>query len=191
MSDFINEFPPGVRIPLSIIMKCMNFIIIASGIIMSLTFFFVVIFRYGFGADLFAYEEWLMTIAFWMFFMSAAVATHNKAHINADILGTLIHNPKTIWLRALLVQFIELIIIATVTYWGFLMCMEELDTYPGWQSTIALKIPFMVPRVGIFFGFIMMTVFTALHLYLLCRNGPETISEQLPEQRIELQDAIK
>jgi TRAP-type C4-dicarboxylate transport system permease small subunit len=168
-------------------MKIMNFIITASGIIMSLTFFFVVIFRYGFGADLFAYEEWLMTIAFWLFFMASAVATHDKVHVNADILGTLIHSPKLIWLRAILVQAIELIIVITVTYWGFLMCQEELNTYPNWQSTIALKIPFMVPRVGIFLGFFMMSVYTALHLYLLLRNGPEIAHESSSEALVESQ----
>jgi len=187
MSDYISKFSPGIRVPLSLIMKFMNFIIIASGIIMSLTFFFVVIFRYGFGADLFAYEEWLMTIAFWMFFMASAVATHDKAHVNADILGTLIHSPKLIWLRALLVESIELIIVITVTYWGFLMCQEELNTYPNWQATIALKIPFMVPRVGIFMGFLMMSVYTALHLYLLLLNGPKTASDQQPEHLTEEQ----
>ena len=159
---------------MSLVMKCMNFIIISAGIIMALTFFFVVILRYGFGADLFAYEEWLMTIAFWMFFMASAAATHDRAHVNADIVGFLITDPKAIWIRSLVVETIELIIVAVVAYWGLLMCLEELGTYPNWQSTIALKIPFLVPRVGIFLGFLLMTVYTALHLYLLLRNGPKT-----------------
>lgn len=150
---------------------------------MALTFFFVVIFRYGFGADLFAYEEWLITIAFWMFFMASAAATHDRAHINADIVGFLISDPKLIWYRALLVEGLELIILAVVTYWGFLMCQEELNTYPKWQSTIALNIPFLVPRVGIFFGFMMMTVYTVLHFCLLLRNGPEITAPQQPESQ--------
>lgn len=187
MADYTNEFSPVIRIPMAVIMKFMNFVIITSGIIMALTFFFVVIFRYGFGADLFAYEEWLMTVAFWMFFMASAVATHDRVHINADIVGFLISDPKVIWMRALLVESIELIIVVVVAYWGFLMCQEEFNTYPNWQSTIALKIPFLVPRIGIFLGFLMMAVYTALHLCLLLRNGPETTELQQPE----LQDAIK
>ncbi|WP_432472441.1 TRAP transporter small permease [Amphritea sp. HPY] len=183
MADYTNEFSPAIRIPMAIIMKFMNFVIISSGIIMALTFFFVVIFRYGFGADLFAYEEWLMTIAFWMFFMASAVATHDRVHVNADIVGFLISDPKVIWYRALLVEGIELIIVAVVTYWGFLMCQEEFNTYPNWQSTIALKIPFLVPRVGIFLGFLMMTVYTVLHLCLLFRNGPEFTAPQQPESQ--------
>lgn len=186
MVNYTSKLLPGVRIPLDLLMKLMNGIIITSGIIMALTFFFVVIFRYGFGADLFAYEEWLMTIAFWMFFMSAAVASHDKVHINADILGSFLHDPKLIWWRSILVSSIELIIVVTVTYWGVLMCLEEIGTYPGWQSTIALKIPFLVPRIGIFFGFFMMTIYTTLHFYLLLITGPETTKQQTA-----LQDPIK
>ncbi|MGB0941601.1 MAG: TRAP transporter small permease [Marinomonas sp.] len=186
MANYTNQLPSGLRIPLDLMMKLMNGIIIASGTIMALTFFFVVIFRYGFGADLFAYEEWLMTIAFWMFFMASAVASHDRAHINADILGTMIHNPKLIWWRSVLVESIELCIVVVVAYWGFLMCQEEFNTYPNWQSTIALKIPFLVPRIGIFLGFLMMAIYTALHLYLLLSNGPETRKQQPA-----LQDALK
>lgn len=187
MADYTNQFSAGIRIPMALVMKFMNFVIISSGIIMALTFFFVVILRYGFGADLFAYEEWLMTIAFWMFFMASAVATHDRAHVNADIVGFLITNPKTIWIRSVVVEMIELIIVAVVAYWGFLMCMEEFNTYPNWQSTIALKIPFLVPRVGIFLGFLLMGVYTALHLYLLLRNGPKRAESLLPE----IQDVAK
>lgn len=172
MADYTNQLPAGISIPMAFVMKFMNFVIISAGIIMALTFFFVVIFRYGFGADLFAYEEWLMTVAFWMFFMASAVATHDRAHVNADIVGFLITDPKLIWLRSVAVETIELVIVAVVAYWGLLMCLEELGTYPNWQSTIALKIPFLVPRVGIFLGFLMMAVYTSLHLYLLLRNGP-------------------
>lgn len=187
MAKLTTTLPIGFKVPLDLIMKCMNAIIIASGIIMALTFFFVVIFRYGFGADLFAYEEWLMTIAFWMFFMASAAATHDKAHVTADILGTMISNPKIIWYRALVVECIELVIVVVVAYWGFLMCQEELNTYPNWQSTIALKIPFLVPRIGIFLGFFMMAIYTALHLSVLLRHGPKTTEQQ----QLALQDTIK
>jgi len=176
MADLTTQLPAGLRTPMTRLMKLMNFIIIGAGIIMALTFFMVVIVRYGFGADLFAYEEWLMTIAFWMFFMASAAATHDKAHVKADIVGFLITDPKAIWLRAVVVEVIELVIVAVVAYWGLLMCIEELSTYPNWQATIALKIPFWVPRVGIFLGFLLMTLYTALHLYMLLRNGPATVA---------------
>ncbi len=173
MASLATQYPRPLANPLRILMKAMNLIIISAGIILALTFFFVVILRYGFGADLFAYEEWLMIVAFWMFFMASAAGTHDRAHVNADIVGFMISNPRLIYIRSLLVESIELIISATLAYWGFLMIEESILAYPNWQQTVALKIPFLLPRFGIFLGFLLMTLYTALHLYVLIRNGQD------------------
>lgn len=162
---------PGSGLVRSLV-KAMNAIIIVAGCIMALTFFFVVILRYGFSADLFAYEEWLMVIAFWMFFLASAVATYNNTHINADILGILLHDPRKIWLRGLLVTGIELAILSFLTYLGAIMILEDLALYPRWQTTIALKIPFVVPRMGIFLGLLLMTVFSLISLIVQIKTGP-------------------
>lgn len=156
--------------------KVMHFIIIISGCIMALTFFSVVILRYGFNANLFAYEEWLMVIAFWMFFMASAVATHNRAHICADILGVFIKKPTTMWVRTLTVKLIELVILCYLSYLGVSMIIEEIAVYPMWQMSIALKIPFIVPRLAICLGFTMMTVYTALYIYILLSEGASHFS---------------
>ena len=173
MSILTSELPKPVSGPLNGLIKLMNFMITAGGVIMALTFFMVVIVRYGFGGNLFAYEEWLMTVSFWMFFMAAAVASARKEHVNADVLGFLIKNPRIIWWREIAVEIIEIGVLSAVTYWGYLMLQEELASYPIWQTTVALKIPFFVPRLGIFLGFLFMTLFAVLHFYLLLRNGPK------------------
>ncbi|AEV38226.1 TRAP dicarboxylate transporter, DctQ subunit [Pseudovibrio sp. FO-BEG1] len=173
MSILTSELPRPVAKPLNGVIKLMNLMITAGGVIMALTFFMVVIVRYGFGGNLFAYEEWLMTISFWMFFMAAAVASARKEHVNADVLGFLIKNPRIIWWREVAVEIIEIGVLSAVTYWGFLMLQEEVASYPIWQTTVALKIPFFVPRLGIFLGFLFMTLFAVLHFYLLLRNGPK------------------
>jgi TRAP-type transport system small permease protein len=162
---------------LRIIFSVMQFLVTAAGCIMALTFFFVVILRYIFHADLFAYEEWLMVIAFWMFFLASAVATHNNSHITADILGIILKNPKTIWARSILVKSIELLILLYLTYLGYVMISEDIVAYPMWQTSIALKIPFLIPRLGIAFGFLMMTIYTILYLYLLVKEGPSSLAD--------------
>lgn len=157
-----------------VLIKAMNAIIITSGCIMAVTFFCVVILRYGFNADLFAYEEWLLAIAFWMFFMASAVATYRNSHINADILGIILTNPRTIRLRAIFVTAVELVILAFMTYLGAVMILEDIAAYPRWQTTIALKIPFIVPRLGIFLGLLLMTVFTVISLIVQLKTNPAT-----------------
>lgn len=173
MEEMTSQLPRGLAKPLNGIIRFMNWMIIAGGCIMALTFLFVVIFRYGFDANLFAYEEWLMTIAFWMFFIAGAVAAYRQDHLSADVIGYMIHNPRTIFVRELFVYSIEVVIVLLVTYWGWLMIAEEINAYPLWQTTNALKIPFIVPRLGIFIGFVFISIFSILHLYVLIKTGPE------------------
>lgn len=170
---------------LQIILSVMKGLIATAGCIMALTFFFVVILRYIFHADLFAYEEWLMVIAFWMIFLASAVATHDNSHITADILGFLLKNPKTIWMRDLLVKSIELFILLYLTYLGYVMITEDIAAYPMWQMSIALKIPFLVPRLGIAFSFLLMTIYTVFHLYLLVKEGPSSLADDENQSVVE------
>lgn len=177
MNNLTEKFTgPGANL-LKAIRRFMNFIIIAAGCTMALTFFLVVILRYGFDADLFAYEEWLMAVSFWMFFMASAIATHNNVHINADILSIFINSEKVNWVRMLVVKTLELLILLYLCYLGYVMIAEEVASYPMWQKTIALKIPFVVPRLGIALGFLMMAVYTVLYIYVLIKEGPDCLVE--------------
>lgn len=182
LTDKIAGPGPGF---FQIILSVMKALIAAAGCIMALTFFFVVILRYIFHADLFAYEEWLMVIAFWMIFLASAVATHDNSHISADILGFLMKKPKTIWMRDLLVKSIELFILLYLTYLGYVMISENIAAYPMWQMSIALKIPFLVPRLGIAFSFLLMTIYTAFHLYLLIKEGPTSLADDKNQSVVE------
>ena len=166
-----HKLPKIIGIPLNWSLKVMKLITLISGCVMAFTFFFVVVVRYGFQGDLFAYEEWLMAIAFWGFFAGAVIASEKKLHINADILGIIITDPKVAWQRQLVVLTIELVVIATIAYWGYLMVADEFEYYPRWKMTPALKIPFVVWRGAIFIGFIYMTIFAAAHLYVHIKEG--------------------
>lgn len=152
----------------------------AGCLIMAITFFLVVIFRYGFNQDLFAYEEWLLVICFWMYFIGAAIGTHDKTHVNADLLSYVISNPHWRKTRALTVGVIELIVALALTYWSFLMLQDEIASYPRWRTTIALGIPFFVPRMAMFFGFGFMSFYSLLHLLVLFKS---TTNSHLPADK--------
>jgi TRAP-type C4-dicarboxylate transport system permease small subunit len=172
MTELVDKLPSVLAGPARIAIATKNFVIVAASLIMALTFGFVVVARYCFSADLFAYEEWLMVICFWMFFMGSAVATYDKSHVNADLLGFILENPRAIWTRNVAVEFIELLVTCAIIYWAWLMINDEISYYPRWQTTIALHIPFLVPRLGIFLGFVLMGFYSALHLYVLLKMGP-------------------
>ena len=54
-----------------------------------------------------------------------------------------------------LTLLIEVAVGAVLTYWGWLMLEEELVAYPDWQRTTALSLPFAIPKLGIFLGFLL------------------------------------
>ena len=150
--------------------------------ILPITFLFVVFFRYILQGDLFAYEEWLMPICFWIFFLGSALGTYYDKQINADLLDTITDNPTLLWLRKLIIQFIELFITFVLIYWAWLMIADELAAYPNWKTTIALKIPFFYPRLGILLGFGFMGFYNALAVYLMLRVGPQGYADALESQ---------
>ncbi|WP_338469168.1 TRAP transporter small permease subunit [Roseobacter fucihabitans] len=164
---------PNVSRLVSRMITVKSWFAVIACLIMAVTFFFVVIFRYLFDADLFAYEEWLLIICFWLYFMGSAIGTFEGSHVNADLLSYVINDPKKAHIRAILVTAIELIVTLALVYWAVLMLIDEISSYPRWRTTIALRIPFFVPRLAILVGFGFMAFYSALHLYARIRTGPE------------------
>lgn len=154
------------------LLETKRYILAISSLIMAFVFFFVVILRYLFEADLFAYEEWVLMIAFWVYFLGGAMGSYENTHVKADFLLSLIDNVRTKWMVVNFTVFVEVLIGLVLTWWGWLMLAEEIDAYPQWQTTTALELPFVIPKLGIFLGFVLMTFYTALHLYSGLRDGP-------------------
>ena len=153
---------------------CKEYFLAISSLILAFTFFFVVILRYLFQADLFAYEEWILMVAFWIYFIGGAVGSYENTHVKADFLLSVIKNEKTKWLVNNCVVFIEVIVCVVLCYWAWLMLNAEIEDYPQWQRTTGLGLPFFIPKLGIFLGFIFMAFYTSLHLYSNFRDGPPT-----------------
>lgn len=166
----------------SILLNVKKYFLAISSLIMAFVFFFVVVLRYWFQTDLFAYEEWVLMIAFWVYFLGAAMGSYENTHVKADFLLSLIDNVKTKWIVVNCTLFIETLICIVLSYWGWLMLAEEISAYPDWQRTTGLELPFFIPKLGIFLGFILMTFYTALHVYSGLRDGPskEWESDETP-----------
>ena len=105
-----DDLPAGLRGVVRLMVKVKTILVVISLPILPITFFGVVFFRYILEQDLFAYEEWLLPICFWIFFLSSAIGTYHGKQINADLLDTVTDNHKFMWLRKIGVTAIELVI---------------------------------------------------------------------------------
>ncbi|KZK82920.1 2,3-diketo-L-gulonate TRAP transporter small permease protein YiaM [Pseudovibrio sp. Ad13] len=184
MSELSQHLSPGWSRFVDRLVTIKSWLLAIGCIIMAGTFFLVVIFRYGFGSDLFAYEEWLLIICFWMYFAGAAMGTYDGSHVNADLLTYVIKDPRKAHVRAVVIGSIEFIIAMALVYWSALMIIDEIDSYPRWRATIALRIPFFVPRLAMLVGFATMAFYSLLHLIVLVKTGPAKSAAQpsVPQQ---------
>lgn len=165
-----DELPTIIGWPLKLVASAMRLIVVASGFIMAFTFGAVVVIRYGFGGDLFAYEEWLLAIAIVGFFAGAVLASARNLHINADILGIVMHDPRLIWWRSFVVLLVELIVILFLFYACYVSLLDDFS-FPRLRATPVLRIPFVSWRIAIMVAFGFMAMFTAAYLYVHIRKG--------------------
>ncbi|MBT8411979.1 MAG: TRAP transporter small permease [Octadecabacter sp.] len=165
-----DELPAFIGMPMNWILIAMKGIVMFSGFLMAFTFGAVVVIRYGFGGDLFAYEEWLLAISIVGFFAGAVLASERQLHINADILGMVIKNQRIIWLRGLLVLSIELFVTLFIVYACYISLLDDFS-FPRLRATTVLRIPFVSWRIAIMIAFGLMSMFIAAYLYVHIRKG--------------------
>lgn len=170
MARVTDELPRFIGVPMDWAMAVMRAIVIFSGALMAVTFGLVVVVRYGFGGDLFAYEEWLLAISIVGFFAGAVLAAERRLHINADILEVVITNPRLIWWRSFAVLTIELLVTLFIVYACYASLADDFS-FPRLRSTPALRIPFVSWRIAIALAFGFMAIFSAAHLYVHIRKG--------------------
>lgn len=179
--ELSDHLPAKLGATVQWLLRLKSAFLMLSTFILALTFFMVVVLRYVLETDLFAYEEWLMPLCFWMFFLGSALGTYEDSQIKADILESWIKNVRVIWWRKVILTAFELIVTCFLVYYAVEMLIDEINDYPKWQSTIALRIPFFVPRFGMFLGFLFMAFYSALHLYVLLKFGAGAIKARMDQ----------
>ena len=147
------------------LLSIQRYILIASSIVLATTFFVVVVLRYVFEANLFAYEEWVLAIAFFLYFLGGAEGSWEGTHIKADFLSAFIKSEAVRRFFQLLVMIIELGVLLFLSGLSAYMVWENIDQYPKWPATVAWRIPFLVPHLGIMLGFLLMTLYTGIRFY--------------------------
>ena len=170
MSKITNELPAVIGLPMDWMLSIMKVIVTISGFLMALTFGLVVIIRYGFGGDLFAYEEWLLAVSIIGFFAGAVLASERKLHINADILGIVITDARMIWWRGFVVLLIEVLVTLFILYACYISILDDFS-FPRLRATPVLRIPFVTWRIAIMVAFGLMAAFSMAHLYVHIRQG--------------------
>lgn len=158
---------------LDAVLRLQKAVIVVCSLLIAMTFGLVVVLRYGFQANLFAYEEWLLVAAFVLYFIGGAQGSYERSHIKADLVEEWIRGARIKWALALFVLALEVAVAAVLAWWGFQMLAADLAKVPELPATAVYGIPLAVPRGAIFLGLLLMTAYALLHLLHLFVEGPE------------------
>lgn len=123
-----------------------------------------VILRYVFKGNFYGSDEVIMLFAFWLYFMGAVYGSYENSHIKADLLNVYIKNLRSRDVVALVAQVLTIVVNTIVLVWSWKYFQMELTK---WGLSTALKIPLVIPKSAVFFGFLLMEFY---HVYYFIHN---------------------
>ena len=147
---------------------CFSTTVFLTLVICAATFF-----RYVVRGDLYGYEEWVKIIAFWLYFMGAAIGAYNRTHVSADLVNAYLPDNN---LKALLVILKNLVTVGVTllfAWYGYEFFMfgfqGPLGTGIAIPKTTVWRIPFWVGYLSVFLGRVFMAVYFIRDLMLSIR----------------------
>lgn len=151
--------------------------------------FIAVVMRYIFHEDFFGYEEILMNVILWMYYLGAAYATYNETHIKGDVMSFVFKTGKQKKFYNLSMVIISIIIMAFWVVWGF--------QYASWNihsggTSSALHIPLWIGQISIYIGILGLFFFAILNLakYIVMKpedfvaDEPTATATDVPEEEV-------
>ncbi len=136
-------------------------LIIAGGVLVTLTVVLQVILRYIFKVPLFGLEEFSRLIAVWVYFLGAIFGTKWDSHVQGDVAGRIFTTDRSraiikiiVWSLSLLVCFLFLYHSATYSIW----------LYGTGERTTGLWWPRIYSVGSMLFGAFFMTLYSIVNV---------------------------
>lgn len=141
-----------------------KWLMITGSVVSTICMIYAVIKRYIFSGNFYGSDEVIMLFAFWLYFMGAVYGSYEDTHIKADLLNVYIKDMHIKDALALLAQFCTVVVNTIVLAWAFRYFSSEISK---WGLSTSLKIPLVIPKSAVFFGFLLMEFY---HVYYLQHN---------------------
>ena len=148
----------------NILQNIIKVVMIVGSVVSTACMCYSVILRYIFHKNFYGSDEVIMLFAFWLYFMGAVYGSYEDSHIKADLLNVYIKNLRIKDALALVAQALTIFVNTIVLTWAYKYFLLEINK--GGLST-ALKIPLVIPKSAVFFGFLLMEFY---HVYYFIHN---------------------
>ena len=130
-------------------------------------------FRYIVKGDLYGYEEWVKIIAFWLYFMGAAIGAYNRTHVSADLINAYLPEGQLRNILTFVKNLITVGVCLLFTWYGYEFFMfgftGPLGTGIAIPKTNVWQIPFWVGYWSVFLGLGFMSFYFMRDLILSTR----------------------
>lgn len=139
------------------ITRAFSFLLVAGGIVMTLTVVLQVLLRYVFKVPLFGLEEFSRLVAIWIYFMGAVFSTRDDNHVQGGVADKYITNERArlflracVWALCLFTCCLFLFHSGTYSWW----------IYGTGERTTGLWWPRIISVSSMFFGAFFMAVYS-------------------------------
>lgn len=131
-------------------------------------------FRYILEGNLYGYEEWVKLLAFWLYFIGAAIGAYNRTHVSADLVNAYLPDGKVKDSLTVLKNFITVCVAALFAYYGYVFFMfgfmGPLGTGIAIPKTSVWRISLWVGYLSVFLGLVFMVYYFARDLVISLRE---------------------
>jgi TRAP-type C4-dicarboxylate transport system permease small subunit len=131
-------------------------------VVVSVLMVIEIVTRFVFRSPLFGLEEITLICMMWLYMIGAVVASHKRAHLDAEMMELVTSRKRVLALIRALATFVTLIIAGFILAWSYSLFAWGLEKQ---QGTPVFRIPWVVSQSSLFFASIMFVVYLLRDLF--------------------------
>ena len=143
-------------------LRALRFVMFLSSIAFTIAVFLQVVTRYLFNYSIFGIEEFASYAGIVMYFIGSAYATHERSHISASLVDSLLGEGRATAVIHAITRAIAIILSGYVAYatWELFSFTTQMGT-----KSVELRLPMVWVYGTMLFGLVLMTAYFLLDLY--------------------------
>lgn len=145
-------------------LKIERFVMVLCSIAIVLTIVTNVVCRYILHITFNGYDEIVIILALWLYYVGGLYGSYEDCQIKADVLSIMVSKESTLRLFGIIQKLITLIISIVLAVWS-IEYLEFCLKIGG--STAILHIPMLVSRFALVFGYVMPVIYNVYHAILM------------------------
>lgn len=176
--DVFSECVSSVDTPKNIfdriIVNSFSVICFVSAVSLTLIICVATFFRYILEGNLYGYEEWVKMLAFWLYFIGAAIGAYSRTHVSADLVNAYLPDGRLKKFLIVVRNLVTVCVASLFTWYGFDFFMfgylGPLGTGIAIPTTSVWRIPMWIGYLPVFIGLLFMVIYFARDLVLSLRD---------------------